>query len=147
MFNQYFTKGVVSIDGLGTITGFLFTTPADLRIYARAMVYASDDFTIQIYEDVTTLDDGTPITGFNTNRNSLTAHSMDLFSAPTIDDPGDLIWETRTLATKGIAGVSSQITYEILVKYSTKYYWKITKNTAATHFVDYDFWWVEYESI
>lgn len=142
---HYFLKTFTDVSGEGTIVRFLFTVPKTTRIFAKVGLWASAAFTVEIYEDVVTTSDGTPLSGFNNNRNSARVHELSPFATPSIDEEGTLIWATKTDATKESSGVAAGTNYFIYVKQESKYMFKITKSAAGDGFVDFDFYWVEQE--
>ena len=140
MKHNYFYKDVLTVTDSGTVVNLMFIT-GSVEIDAKAMVYSNEDFTLEILEAVTATG-GTPLTVFACNRNDTRTPLLTLYSAPTITDDGTKIWEARTFASKNTTGVSA-LNYTIETKPSTKYVWRITKNSAGTHFVDADFYWSE----
>ena len=129
--NAYFTKNVIDIDGAETIARFMFYVPNNgKRIHAKSVFHAEAEFLIEIYEGITTSDDGSTVTTFNCNRNSSNTPTLIAYSAPTVTDEGTLIWATRIGSGKEGAGISPQLNYEIIAKVDTKYMFKITKPTA-----------------
>lgn len=144
---HYFIKTYVDLDGEADTDRFLFTVPATTRIFAKVAMWASAAFTVSIYENTTTSNDGTPITAFNNNRNSTRTAELAPFAGPTVTTEGTLIWTTKIDATKESSGVAAGTNYFIYVKQSTKYMFKIVKTAAGTGFVDFDFWWVEQEVV
>ena len=141
MKHNYFYKDVLSVETSGTVVNLMFVT-GSVETEAKALIYANEDFTLEILEGVTATG-GTPLTAYACNRNDTRTPQMALYSAPTITDDGTKIWKSRTFASKGTTGVASLINYTLEVKPSTKYVWRLTKNSSGTHFVDADFFWSE----
>lgn len=142
--NIFDVKIVLEIKNKGEFVEFLFVTPdSSCNVEAYGLIYANNDFTCEIFEGVTTGNDGTSSDSLavNVNRVSGNGHTMKLYSAPTVTNYGKRIWITRTWATREPSGIHSN--YSILPMPSTKYVWKITKNDTGTHFIDIDFWWNE----
>lgn len=145
--DHYFIKTFVETTGADSTAKFMFLTPSAVtRIHANAVMSASGDYVIQIYESATASNNGTPVTGFNNNRDSTKIAKLLPFATPTISDNGTLMWQTRIGSTSpvGSAGVSNSFGYEILAKSNTKYLFLITKQDAGDGYVDFDFFWIEH---
>lgn len=137
-------KVVLDITGKDSSVEFLFITPdISCNIEAFGLIYSNSDFTCEIFEGVTTSNDGvlSDNLAINIDRMAGNGHLMKLYSTPTITDYGKLIWVTRTWVSREPSGIHNN--YSIMPLPSTKYVWKIIKNTAGTHFIDLDFWWRE----
>jgi len=142
--NHYFYRNWANVSGADTEVDFMFTTPNSLKImHAQAIIRAQEEFNLQIFEDVTTSDDGTPLTGRNCNRSYPDTPEMSLFNAPTITDTGTSIWRAKVNPDVSPVCVSLGENYEIDVKVDTKYLWRLTKVNADTHWIDFDFFWYE----
>lgn len=143
--NHYFGKQSSSISGGGTEAEFLFTTPdTTTRVHAKASFSGTDEFLVQLYEDVTTTDNGTVVVTFNNDRDSLNTPELTAYTGPTVTDDGTLIWEAYISGDKGLSGVSQEFGYEIVAKTNSTYLFRITKINAGTHIVDTNFWWYEH---
>ena len=109
MKHNYFYKDVISIEGYGTVVNLMFTV-GDVETEAKALLYGNDDFTLEVFEDATAIG-GNPITPFSCNRGNDRSPLLTLVSAPTITDDGNLIWKSRTAASKNSTGVLQNINY------------------------------------
>jgi hypothetical protein len=137
---SFFIKDYVELTGAGDILEFAFTTPAVKRIHAKALFSGNAEFTTEIFETAT-ISGGSPVVGFNVERDSLNAHEMVLTSGFVTTDYGDRIWGARFGDRGNLQGVSNN--YEIIAKANVTYVWKITKIEGSTHYLDYDFFWSE----
>jgi len=143
--NHFFTKGYINLDGAGTIGRFMFTTPDNGdEVHAKAILSANAEFLIEIWEGITTSDDGTPVATFCNNRILDETPKLKAYASPTVTDEGTLIWSTKVGDGKAPSGVSPALGYEIIAKKNTKYMFKITKVASSEHYVDYDFFWEEH---
>lgn len=87
---------------------------------------------------------GTPITGYNNDRNSSNTPGLVTVGAPTHTTPGTKIWTSRTGGGRGPVGVAPEFGYEIIAKINTTYVFEIIKRTTANLVIDVDFWWYEH---
>lgn len=142
--DHYFVKSWMDIDGAGTIVRLMFITPNTLkRIHAQAHIAGEAEFTIEIYEGITTSNDGTPVPRFNNDRDSANISGLLPFSGPNVTDEGTLLWATKVGSGKN-ASVSPGLNYKIIAKRNSKYMFKITKVATSSHWLDFDFWWHEH---
>ena len=107
------------------------------------------DVDIQSYEGATASNDGTPITTFNTNRNSSNTADMVLNSAPTLTGDGSLVHTTWAPPTANGVGQSAQGVSNIeageewILKPGTKYLIRITNNSGGTIDYRWELLWYE----
>jgi hypothetical protein len=142
--HHFFVKGVMDITGAATVVNFMFYVPqTDSEINAFSIIYGEAEFLLEIYEGGAVSDNGTPVTYYNNNRNSTAVALLQPYASPTVTNYGTLIWSSRTGPSKHPSGVTMGTNYKILPKKNTNYIWKITKEEAGTHFLDYDFFWFE----
>ena len=143
---HYFIKGCIDVIGAGNVTYVMFITPiATWRVHAMAFINAEAEFLLEIYENGTVSNNGTYVTPMNNLRCSTRLAGLMPYTNPTVTNDGNLMW----LARVGVAresGVTMGLTYEIIVKPNTIYIWKLTKEAAGTHYLDYDFFWYETEN-
>ena len=139
---HFFYKTNQDVTDADTVVRFMFTTPATKHIHARFVMYAEDEFLVELYEGTTVSNSGTPITTFNNNRNSTETPNTLAFSAPTVSTEGTLIWKAVINSSKHTA-ISKSSNFEIIAKNSTNYLFKITKAAAGTHFIEPEFFWFE----
>ncbi len=150
MINNYYARSVYEVTGAATVQYVLVSVPTFSRLIieacAQLSMAANEDFIFEIYEGVTTSNDGTPSTKvFNADRNSAVTPQISIFLAPTITVAGTKIWESRVWAAKQATGFGTELRYDLDLKENTKYSLKITKVNTGTHYVDVDFWWKEHE--
>jgi hypothetical protein len=125
-------------------TDFLVITPDTTKWMHIIWSFATEaEFEFYLYEAPTTTADGTPITGYNNNRNSATAPTLMAYSAPTVTVVGTNIWSGKTGAGK-LAGGESRNESELVLKQNTKYLFRFLKIAAGTVWLDYDFKWYEH---
>lgn len=139
----WFIKTWADVDGLGTETYFMFTTPdTTTRVHAKVAIGAEHEFTVEIYEGGTYSDPGSAITPINANRNSANTPELSPYAGPTVTGDGTLIWASKVGAGRD-AGVNVGLGYEIIAKQNEVYLFKITKNVAGVGYLDIDFFWYE----
>lgn len=142
--DHYFVKGVLDITGAGQTQYFMFRTPNNgKRIHAKALISAEAEFKVEILEGGTTLEDGTIIPHFNNNRDSSNVGSLAPTVNPIVLSDGTPIWTAQTGTSGKSTGVANSLNYEIIAKTNEVYFFKLTKEAASTHYVDFDFWWYE----
>ena len=147
---HFFTKGITSLDGARSTGLFMFVTPLNTwEIHAKAIISAEDEFTLEIWEGSTILNSGSEIQTFNNNRNSPNTPHLTAYVNPVISGAasGTLIWSAKTASNKVAAAVTPAMGYEIIAKSGCAYVWKITKEAAGAHWLDYDFFWHEERTI
>lgn len=145
--NHYFLKTFSeNTGGQGTSDYFAFTTPLSniTRIHARVWLAPDIDYTITIYENATTTG-GTPVPGFNNDRDSNNTALLLPVGAPTVNDIGYPIWVSRNGGGRNPVGVTPGNNYEIIAKGDTTYLFELTKEVTADGIVNIDFWWIEDE--
>ena len=83
---------------------------------------------IDVYEDVVTSSDGTPVVVYNRNRNSLKVSNTSVYKNPVITSNGTKI-STRWLGSEGFkedTGASERGESELILKQNTKYLVRLT---------------------
>lgn len=142
--DHYFFKSyLVDTGGDGSITYFSFTTPnTNTRIHARALLSPDVDYTVEIFED-SIIAGGTPLNGFNNDRDSPNIAELNATDSPDVIVEGLLIWPARNGGGKNPIGVSTGFNYEIIAKTNSTYVFKLTKNVPQQGIVDIDFYWYE----
>jgi hypothetical protein len=133
------------------VDDYLLVTPALNFPHIRRLQFdfGSGDIDVQIYEDSTASADGSPLTSFNTNRNSSNTPLLVFNDAPTITGVGTLMHTTWVVPTaagiggsaEGISGVTSG--EEWILKPSTKYLVRVTNNSGDTIAYRYELLWYE----
>jgi hypothetical protein len=142
--HYFFKTFIVDTGGNGSTTTFSFTTPnTSTRIHAKAQVTPDADYTVTIFEGAT-VSGGTPVNGFNNDRDSSNVAELTALANPTIDVAGTPIWPARSGGGKNPIGVSPGLSYAIIAKTNTTYVFTIVKNISnQPQIVDVDFWWYE----
>ena len=142
--DHYFFKSFIEdTGGAGSVTFFSFTTPnTTTRINARALLAPDVDFLVQIQEGAI-ITGGTPLEGFNNDRDSSNVAELITTINPIIVNGGTIIWTARNGGGKNPVGVSPGFNYEIIAKSNTTYIFNITKQVVQTGIIDVDFWWYE----
>jgi len=149
--NYYYVKNFVSL-AAGNSVEFLFIVDSNKVPHVQWHLASDAEAEFYMYEDVDVSSNGTPVTTFNANRNSLNTATMLAYSGPTLaggslgdgGQGGTLI----TVATVGSGKATTQnrnTTYELIGKASTKYWVKLTNTSSQTSWIDYDFNWYEEE--
>ena len=111
-----------------TIT-LLFVTPNTTKWAHWVLVgQATGSAIIQIYEDTTTSNDGTAVTRWNRNRNSLTDSTTLVYHTPTVTADGTKIVE-KWIGSEGFkedTGGEARGDSEFILKQNTKYLIRLT---------------------
>jgi hypothetical protein len=113
---------------------------APTRVHGSAIIASEAEFTCEFYEDITTSNDGTIVPVYNNNRASTQTSPAGVYLNPTVTDTGTKIWSSK-IGSGRTATVGAQFNYEMMLKPGIKYWFKIIKTGADTHYVDYDFWY------
>ena len=98
---------------------------------------------VRVFENPTITDDGTGLTVFNVNRNSVITNKMTLFSGPTLSDDGTEL-ECLLIAgarQEGGTGNTSLIEWEL--KVNEDYLLRITNNAGGAQDVCHNIFWYE----
>jgi hypothetical protein len=143
--NHYFVKTwLQETGGTGATNYFAFTTPdSDLQIHAKAKLAPDVDTEVNIYENAS-VTGGVSVPGMNNCRCSTNVAQLLPLAAPTVVDPGDLMWAARNGGGRNAVGVAPGFNYEIIVKRATTYLFEIIKRTTADLIIDIDFFWYEH---
>lgn len=112
---------------------------------------AQVEMTMSMYEDVSTSNNGTPVTIFNNNRNSDTEAIVTGFVSPTLTsgalgdagNGGTLVWQKTIGSGKKIGGEGGR-NHEFIGKQGSKYWFKISNASGGAGWVNYDFNWYEH---
>jgi len=141
---HFFVEGWQDVDGAATVVDFLWVVPNTAKWpHALWELAGEAEFTLSLYEGVTTSNDGTPVTIFNSNRNLTTkVATVTAFSAPTVTNTGTLIL-TDIMGAARSSGSTAR-NHEFIGKQNTKYLFRITKSAAGTHWLKYAFRWYEH---
>ena len=139
----------------GATYDILTTVPAGTFPHMTALLFtfSRGDLDIQSYEGATTSDDGTAMTQWNRNRNSLNTPNTVHSYAPTVTDPGTLFHDRLVHPTGTGVGnaegiVAPNLGEEWILKPSTKYLMRLTNNSGgAVKFTFETIWYeISYES-
>ena len=148
----YFVKGWADVDGAGTNLDFLWVVPNTAAWpHATWEIAGEAEFTLYLYEDVTTVADGASVAAINANRNSGNTSGVATYSGPTLDtgalgdggNGGTLIWAGKIGSGKNATG-DRRTSNELIGKQNAKYWFRINKEAAGTHWIDYYFGWYEH---
>ena len=142
---HFFSANTVDIDGAGTVSWFMFTTPdSTVRIHAKALFDAEAEFLIQIREGGVVSSSGISVPTFNNDRDSDITPELKAYVAPDVTSSGTFLWAKTVGSGKDSAGVSPGLSYEIIAKRNTVYLFKIVKAASGEHWLNYDFFWYEH---
>ena len=150
--NYFYVKGWMDIAGASTNLDFLWVV-ADTTKWPHAnwVLDAEAEFTMTMYEDVSTSNNGTPITIHNSNRNSDTEAGVLGFTGPTLtsgtlgdgSNGGTEVWAGKIGSAKK-ATIGKNTGYGFIGKQGAKYWFRLTHVPAGTHWIDFDFNWSEH---
>lgn len=114
--------------GAGATLEMILSTPAEINglMHIKLNFDSDRELLVELFEGVTTSDDGVAIGRLNFNRNSANVTGMTAFHTPTITDAGLQIASRLipTAGNKGTGEVASE--REIILMPSTKYHIKVT---------------------
>ena len=117
----------------GGVVDFLGIVPPGVFPHFRHITVALDGgpFDIDFYEAPTVSANGTPVSAYNNNRNSIVGSQLLVFSAPTILTVGTLLEPILIPGTKQSGSLGSDASNEWILKQDTLYLIRITNNTAS----------------
>lgn len=138
---------IASIAAAATVYFHGLTDSATTHFRAAALVIDGAPADVVFYEDADITANGTPVTAYNKNRNSLTTPTLQVFSAPTIGGGGvgtPLEYGLIPVTGPGNAGGAAALfESEWVLKPSTSYLISITNNDTVAIKVNYNFIWYE----
>ena len=148
----FYVKNWADVDGSGTHVDFLWVVTDTTKLpHAQWAIDGEAEFTMSLYEAVVVSDSGTPVPVFNANRNSAKTALVEAYITPTLasgalgdaSDGGTLVWAGK-IGTGKKSTTGRTTSYEFIGKQNTRYWFRITKVAAGTHWLDYDFNWYEH---
>lgn len=101
---------------------------------------------VSLYIGTTTSSDGTAMTVFNRNLNSVTANGILMYHTPTISAVGTL-GPRYKLGSGNKIGGEVRASNEVILAPNTKYLFRITNDTALANWINWLFDWYEHVSI
>lgn len=116
-------------------------------IHWRDYRFIADDapIDIELFENPTVTDNGTPLVPINRNRYSANTSSANIYSGATVTDDGDRLHITRIVGTGTGANTTGEIEglpVEWILGGGNTYVLKVTNN-GATAAMLYQFFWYE----
>jgi len=142
---HFFLRNWVDLTDAGATATFLFrVTDTNRWPHAIWNISGESEFTFELFEDATITDTGTWVNIQNSNRNSGNAATVQAYGDPSYSDIGTLIWAGKIGSGKAVGGVSGRDDDEFIGKQNTDYIFRITKDAAGTHWLEYDFLWYEH---
>lgn len=146
--DHFFITNYVTLANTNTLV-FGVTTPNTTKwshMYWEILTTGQTLF--QIYE-AATYTGGTPVTQFNNNRNSLTASTLSIVTAPSISVAGTIISAAlvgiASTNQKALGGTASRDD-EIILKQNTQYVFKFTSNSNDNN-ITYRAFWYEHTNL
>jgi hypothetical protein len=148
----YFVKGWSDVDGAGTNLDFLWVVPDSTAWpHSQWSLAGEAEFTLYLYEGVTTANNGSGVATRNANRNHADASGVLAYSAPTLStgtlgdgaNGGTLIWSGKIGSGRN-ATSGRNTNHELIGRQNTKYWFRITKEASGTAWLDYEFNWYEH---
>lgn len=114
------------------------TNGTDQKNY-HTVVHATSESEVQfdVYEGAETVSDGTPITFYNRDRNSLLTTGLQLFHTPTTATGGDNI-STKHWGGGKETGGESRGEQELILKNNTKYRIVLTNVTTSANYISWE---------
>ena len=149
--SHFYVAGCASIAN-GAALDFLWVTPNSTK-YPHALweIDAEVEMHMAMYEDVNTAANGTAVTVFNNNRNSVTAATVLAYQAASLASGalgdgsagGNLVWSHVIGSGKKVGGEGGR-GHEFIGKENTKYWFRIQNTSGSTGWLNYDFNWYEH---
>lgn len=143
--STFFVKDYMDLTN-GQIFNFLVVTP-DTAKWAHILVSFAFELEahVDVYEGATASNNGTPVTVFNRDRNSLTASTTLLFHTPTVAGgaEGTKIAGYKAGSARSIGG-EARSEAELILKQNTKYLIRVTNDTSNNNWFGYLADWYEH---
>lgn len=142
--NHYFVGSYDTINDEGTIDIIVTTPDTAIRAHFLATAQSSGEMVASIHEGVTETGDGTPMTLFNSDRNSANTSDLVIKVDPTtVSNTGTLL-RAHSGGSSGpfSSGTTARGTSENILKQNTKYMIRLLSN-ANTNIIDWEFIWYE----
>lgn len=130
--------GVSNMTGSGNYTLLLITPAQPIHIQFEVDTEAEASF--NLYEAVTTSNNGTPQTAINRARTSNNTAQSLVFVTPTITNLGTMLCQRHWGSGKGVGGGAS-ISEEWMFKPNTVYVVRITNETVSSQWASIDMLW------
>ncbi len=136
--SHFFSRDFIDL-GNGATHNILVVTPDTTKWshFIFAIEHELEAF-VTFTEGVATGGDGTPVTAFNNNRNSVEVSTTLLFHTPTSPTGGDVLARDRKGSGKKFGG-GGRSEEEIVLKQNTKYLVSITNGTASNNLINWEF--------
>ena len=148
----FHSSGKMTALGIAASLDFLLVAPPaniPLHLHRVRMTFGAGDVDLVAYEGTTTSAQGTVVSSFNLNRNSVNTPQMVITSAPTVTDVGTEIhfqWAPPTAAGQGQSpqgiGDVEQGEEWILIP-DEQYLFRVTNNSGSIIDVAYELMWFE----
>ena len=143
MVHRFFHKSTVALAAGSVTVDFMFVVPPHLvHVDASMRIRSGSECQLELWEGATTSNDGTPISLYDVDRNCAGVPDLQAYANPTITAMGTKIWSS-TLSAQSVAEVNSDVNYDIIPRFNTKYIWRVVKSASQASWVDVDFFWWE----
>lgn len=145
--DHYFVKNYIDLSN-AQVYDILFVTPNTTKHGHIVYSFSSElEATIQVYEATTTSADGTSVTSYNNNRNSVNTAGILVYHTPTVTGVGTQI--KAVVIGSGLLRESGEYRqeHELVLKQNTKYLIRVTNATASDNLFDYHFSWYEHTAL
>lgn len=128
----------------GATFDHLIVTPADKDIHMRqwSVQASGGPFSILVYENTTTSNNGTVEPVGNLNRQSTETAHFSLYHTPTVTSVGSLILQDQVNGTNKV-GEDASGTLEWVLKKSTKYLFRVISSSVGSENVVFQMFWYE----
>ncbi len=119
---------------------YLIITPLNTLIHFNYKIFLRKRVSVQIFEN-SIATGGIPLHLINKNRNSLRNPSLIISKSPTITNDGTLL-SSQTFGNDEIAMIiENKIEDELVLKYNTKYIFRITSNYSSNNITSIFSWY------
>jgi len=144
--SHFFNKDWIDLSN-GQVYDILFVTPITGK-WGHFLFEADSEAeaNIILYLGTTTSSDGTPMTVFNRNLNSVTANGILMYHTPTITTVGT-IGPRYKLGSGNKVGGEVRASNEVVLAPNAKYLVRITNDTALSNWMNWLFDWYEHTDL
>ena len=143
--DSYISSDVTDLGGTANKT-FLLVTPNTTKwVHLLYVVEHELEITVSFYEGATITSNGTTISSYNRNRNSIKTAKLAVHHTPGVANDGTLI-RSQQLGNGKMAGGASRGINEFILKPNSNYLLRVTNETNNNNVTSSEFHWYEHTS-
>lgn len=142
----YQLSGEIVALGAGSSEYFLIDPSIPIHWRYYSVLADGAPIEVELFENPTTTDNGSPLTPLNRNRLSSNDSSASIYSGPTVTDDGGRLYLSRIVGTgtgANTTGELEELPVEWIIDSGNTYILKITNDDSNAVDLIYQFFWYE----